>query len=146
MILFICLLFVIFFIIFFTISCVTYENSHLRISIIFGVFAIVIFIFGLFHGFINYPPTEGTQQGFITAVDLEGVYFRRYEIYVKSNGYTEQGDETKYLIYENENELAEQLKDYIGKEVKLHYAHKGGYIGWRSCGTYHIVSVELVEE
>lgn len=101
---------------------------------------------GCFNGFINYPPTEGTHQGIITAVDLEGAYFRRYEVYLKSSGYTTQSDETAYKIYEYEKDLAEELRQCIGKEVKLNYGHDGGYIGWKSCGTYHIKSVEVIGE
>lgn len=108
--------------------------------------AIVCIILGGIFGFTSYPPTEGTHQGVITAVDLEGKYFRRYEVYLKSSGYTTQSDETVYKIYDYETELAEELKDCIGKEVKLTYGHDGGYITWDSCGTYHIKSIELVEK
>ncbi len=108
------------------------------------VSAISLAIGGLF-GFINQPATEGTHQGVVTAVDLEGVYFRRYEVYLKSSGYTTQSDETTYKIYDYEKDLAEELKSCIGKEVKLNYGHDGGYIGWNSCGTYHIKSVEVIE-
>lgn len=114
------------------------------------ILSVIMCIIGCFHGFINYPKTEGTHQGVITAVDLEGVWFRRYEIYLKSNGYTSNSDglseETKYLIYDYETELAEKLKECVGKKVKLSYGHDGGYIGWKSCGTYHIKNVEIVEE
>lgn len=116
------------------------------IGIILIILSIGILIFGCFHGFINYPKTEGSHVGIVTAVDLEGIYFRRYEVYLKSSGYTNQSDETVYKIYDYENELAQQLKEYLGKKVKLTYGHDGGYIGWKSCGTYHIKSVELVEE
>jgi len=115
-----------------------------------GLMLLLIFlglsIFGCFHGFINYPRTEGTHTGIISAVDLEGVYFRRYEVYLKVSNYTTQGDETIYRIYENEPELAEKLKGMVGKQVKITYGHDGGYIGWKSCGTYHIKNVEVVEE
>ena len=110
------------------------------------ILAIGMTIFGFFHGFINYPKTEGVHQGVITAVDLEGVHFRRYEVYLKSSGYTNQSDETIYKIYDYETELAEQLQSAIGKTVKLYYGHDGGYIGWKSCGTYHIKRVEILEE
>ena len=110
------------------------------------ILALVMMIVGCFTGFINHPKTEGVHQGVVTAVDLEGIYFRRYEVYLKSSGYTTQSDETAYKLYEYETELANELKDCIGKEVKLHYGHDGGYIGWKSCGTYHIKSVELIEE
>ena len=122
------------------------HDTFIVLGIIFSVFTIIVFVYGCLHGFINYPRTEGTHQGVITAVDLEGIYFRRYEIYLKSSGYTEQSDETKYLIYDYESDLASQLQDCIGKKVKLHYGHDGGYIAWNSCGTYHIKSVELVVE
>ena len=120
------------------------EKKYAFLSLISFVILIIALVVGCFNGFIDYPATEGTHQGVITAVDLEGKYFRRYEVYLKSSGYTTQSDETVYQIYEYEKELAEELKEYIGKEVKLSYGHDGGYIGWKSCGTYHIKSVELV--
>lgn len=134
--------------VFIGVACYSWEHDGLGVVgfLISWLIAIIIFIFGCFHGFINYPPTEGTHQGVITAVDLEGNWFRRYEIYLKSSGYTEQSDETVYLIYEYEEELAEELKDAIGKEVKLHYGHDGGYISWNSCGTYHIKDVEIIDK
>ena len=100
----------------------------------------------MFHGFIVHPKTEGIHQGVITAVDLEGVHFRRYEVYLKSSGYTNQSDETTYRIYDYETELAEELMNAIGKTVKLYYGHDGGYIDWKSCGTYHIKRIEVLEE
>ena len=123
-----------------------YEKIWATVCAICFVTALGLSIFGCFHGFINYPATEGTHQGVITAVDLEGIYFRRYEVYLKSSGYTEQSDETKYLIYADEKDLAEELQSLIGQKVKLYYGHDGGYIGWKSCGTYHIKSVEKVED
>lgn len=130
------------------VSAASYEHEDLflGIGIIAFILSIVIFIFGCFHGFINYPATEGTHQGVITAVDLEGVYFRRYEVYLKSSGYTGQSDETKYLLYDYETDLAKELQDAIGRTVKINYGHDGGYIGWKSCGTYHIKSIEIIEE
>ena len=135
-------------IIFFIIADNSWQHKKLfaGIGIVLIILTFVVFIFGCFHGFINYPPTEGTHQGVITAVDLEGNWFRRYEVYLKSSGYTTQSDETVYLVYENETELIEKLKNAIGKEVKLHYGHDGGYIAWNSCGTYHIKDIEIIEE
>lgn len=154
MIVFLCILFAVLAIVFF---CMSFdwdngEGWQLVLSAICGIISVVILIFGMFNGFVYYPKTEGTHVGIITAVDLEGKYFRRYEIFLKSGGHSsdytesEQSDETKYLIYETEEGLAKQLKECIGKKVKLHYGHDGGYIGWKSCGTYHIKSVELLGE
>lgn len=108
--------------------------------------AVFIFVYGCFNGYIDRPKTEGVHQGIITAVDLEGIYFRRYEVYLKSSGFTGQSDETKYCIYEYETELAEQLHQAIGKTVKLYYGHDGGKINWKSCGTWHLKSVEILKE
>ena len=133
------------------VALVTYEDSVMGLSVLFWILTFIIIVIGSFTGFVNYPPTEGTHQGEIIAIDLEGAYFRRYEIYLKSNGFTSNSDgnisnETKYLIYEHETELAEQLKNAIGKTVKLNYGHDGGYITWKSCGTYHIKSIEILED
>ena len=148
MLVFLCILFTVLAVVFLVLGSDYYNGEAWQevLSVICGIISAVILIFGMFNGFIYYPKTEGSHVGVITAVDLEGKYFRRYEIYLKSSGYTEQSDETKYLIYETEEDLAKQLQECIGKKVKLHYGHDGGYIGWRSCGTYHIKNVELLGE
>ena len=138
-----CVIFIVSFIVAANSRNVVFGDTVCVIGIIFFVLTIVLCITGCVTGFINYPKTEGTQQGVITAVDLEGVWFRRYEVYLKSSGYT--GEETVYKIYEYETELAKELKENIGKEVRLNYGHDGGYIGAFSCGTYHIKSVENIE-
>lgn len=124
-----------------------YDSDGGAITFLIGaVLFISMFIIGITHGFINHPATEGTHQGVITAIDREGIIFNHYKIYLKSSAYTSQGDETEYCAYLDETELVNQLKEYIGKQVRLNYSHKGGYIGIKDCGTYHIDSVELVEE
>ena len=110
------------------------------------IIAVILFAVGVFHGFINHPKTEGTHQGEVMAVDLEGIHFRHYDIYLKTSAYTDQDDEIKYCIYDYEEDLKNQLNDAIGKKVKLHFGHDGGYIGWKSCGSYHIKSVEVLED
>lgn len=116
--------------VFFCIASASYEHEigFEVTGLILLILTVCVSVFGCVHGFIDYPQTEGTHQGVITAVDLEGKWFRRYEVYLKSSGYTTQSDETAYLVYENEKELVEKLKNAIGKEVKLHYGHDGGYI------------------
>lgn len=127
--------------------CFIEENLAVGIiGIIMTLFSIGIFINGCINGFINYPKTEGTHVGMISAVDLEGIYFRRYEVYLKTSDYTTQTDETIYRIYEYEKELLEKINTMVGKQVKITYGHDGGYIGWNSCGTYHIKNIELIEE
>ena len=81
-------------IVFFFIGESTYEDKCFVAMCISFVLAGCIFIYGCFNGFTYFPPTEGVHQGIITAVDLEGKYFRRYEVYLKSSGYTTQSDET----------------------------------------------------
>ena len=134
--------------VFFCIASASYEHEigFEVTGLILLILTVCVSVFGCVHGFIDYPQTEGTHQGVITAVDLEGKWFRRYEVYLKSGGYTTQSDETAYLVYENEKELVEKLKNAIGKEVKLHYGHDGGYIAWNCCGTYHIKDVEIIED
>lgn len=151
MIIFFMFLFLILSIVCFAISDIIWSDNVFIMSFLFGIIFIIILVFGIFHGFIYYPPTEGTHHGIITAVDLEGIYFRRYEIYLKSGGFTQDSNgkmsnETKYLLYESEKDLADKLKSAIGKEVKINYGHDGGYISWKSCGTYHIKSFEIIDK
>lgn len=144
------ILFFILGIVLWTVTAASEEFTPFIIGTVFLIIACIICIYGCFHGFINYPPTGGTRIGTVTAIDLEGVYFRRWEVYLKSDGFEysdgKVSNETKYLLYENETEILEQLREYQGKKVKLYYGFEGGYIRWNSCGTYHIKSIELLEE
>lgn len=130
----------------FAIACENEEGWSIAMCLMSLIIGTILLFYGKFNGFIEHKPTEGVHQGVITAVDLEGQWFRRYEVYLKSSAYTTQGDETKYLIYDYEKELAEELQNAIGKSVKLYYGFDGGYIKWNSCGTYHIKKVEILEE
>lgn len=128
------------------IAKITWEDKwHIgsSISVIMFIFFVV---FGIINGFINYPKTEGTHQGIITAIDQEGIIFNHYKIYLKSSSYTNQSDETVYCAYLYETELVNNLKENIGKQVQLKYGHDGGYIGIKNCGTYHIKNFEIVKE
>lgn len=122
------------------------DGKGMILCVISFLLGIALLIFGIIHGFLNYPATEGTHQGTLTAVDMEGYFFRRYKVYLKSSAFTEQGDETEYCVYLYEDDLSNELKKAIGKKVKLHYSHPGGYIGYNSCGTYHVDNVEIIED
>ena len=150
MVLFICLIFLS---IGFTMLWYGLDEFEDKIASIGGIILLIgigFSIFGIFHGFVNYPASEGVHQGTITAVDREGYIFNHYKIYLKSNGRntndTSVSDETEYCLYLNESELANIAKEYIGKTAKVYYSHPGGYIGMKSCGTYHIDKIELIEE
>ena len=150
MILFLCLLFLIIGIVVFTIGFEDIDGEPMLAGAIMMLIGFCFGVFGLFHGFINYPASEGIHQGTITAVDREGYIFNHYRIYLKSNGRSTNNDtisdETEYCLYLNESELANTAKEYIGKTTKIYYSHPGGYIPYNSCGTYHIDKIELVEE
>ena len=150
MILFLCLLFLIIGIVVFTIGFEDIDGEPMLAGAIMMLIGFCFGVFGLFHGFINYPASEGIHQGTITAVDREGYIFNHYRIYLKSNGRSTNNDtisdETEYCLYLNESELANTAKEYIGKTTKLYYSHSGGYIPYNSCGTYHIDRIELIEE
>lgn len=150
MILFICLIFLFIGWIMLWYGLDEFEDKIASIGGIMLLIGVGFLIFGIFHGFVNYPASEGIHQGTITAVDREGYIFNHYKIYLKSNGRnsndTSVSDETEYCLYLNEGELANIAKEYFGKTVKIYYSHLGGYIGMKSCGTYHIDKIELVEE
>lgn len=150
MILFICLIFLFIGWIMLWYGLDEFEDKIASIGGIMLLIGVGFLIFGIFHGFVNYPASEGIHQGTITAVDREGYIFNHYKIYLKSNERNSNdasvSDETEYCLYLNEGELANIAKKYLGETVKIYYSHPGGYIGVKSCGTYHIDKIELVEE
>ena len=133
-------------------------------SILCGILGIVCFTtlfiapiaIGSLHGYINYNASNDKDLARITAVtqeqDLMHTYYK-VEVEYLTNTPQQQGlvtnnrieKDTFYCYYEDQ-ELVQQLKDNMYKELWIISGYKGGYETWKDFGTKLIKRIELKEE
>ena len=88
--------------------------------------------------FIVLDNGEGSTIGTITSVDKN--FFGTTAVYVKTSETTQE----KLCI--EDNELSEQAKSLIGKEVKVSYGTRVGLYSTGKCGQAPIEKIEVVSE
>lgn len=77
--------------------------------------------------FFNINTTKGSHTGYVTAVDQEGIFFRNYRVYFKTDTSSSQEDE--YCVNRNNQKLAEQLKEVASQKRLVTIDYKG-FIGF----------------
>lgn len=132
-----------------------HEDAFIGTGIITIGVAILLIIYGFFHGFIDYKESNDKDLARITAVTQEQNFLHTYfkvEVEYLTNTPTQDGvlqkreieKDTFYCYYENE-ELVKKLKDNIYKEVWIISGYKGGYETPKDFGTKLIKDIEIKE-
>lgn len=110
-----------------------------EIGLGFGMLFMAIFISSMFAlPFIVLDNGAGSTIGTITSVDKN--FFGTTAVYVKTSETTQE----KLCI--EDNELSEQAKSLIGKEVKVSYGTRVGLYSTGKCGQAPIEKIEVVSE
>ena len=110
-----------------------------EIGLGFGMLFMAIFISSMFAlPFIVLDNGTGSTIGTITSVDKN--FFGTTAVYVKTSETTQE----KLCI--EDNELSEQAKSLIGKEVKVSYGTRVGLYSTGKCGQAPIEKIEVVSE
>ena len=110
-----------------------------EIGLGFGLLFMAIFISSMLTlPLIVLDNGEGSTIGTITSVDKN--FFGTTAVYVKTSETTQE----KLCI--EDNELSEQAKSLIGKEVKVSYGTRVGLYSTGKCGQAPIEKIELVSE
>ena len=110
-----------------------------EIGLGFGLLFMAIFISSMLTlPLIVLDNGEGSTIGTITSVDKN--FFGTTAVYVKTSETTQE----KLCI--EDNELSEQAKSLIGKEVKVSYGTRVGLYSTGKCGQAPIEIIELVSE
>ena len=103
---------------------------------IIPVFGLLMFLTGM--GFIVLDRGSGATIGEITSVDKN--FFGTTAVYIK----TSETEQEEYCI-EN-NEVADQAKELIGKKVKVSYGERVGIYSTGRCSQAPIEKIEVVNE
>lgn len=138
------------------------EKGYIDGEIISGVIGVLIIlaiivipIYAIFHGIIDYKESNDKDLARITAVTQEQSLFKTYykiEVEYLTNTPTQEGmiqnknieKDTFYCYYEDK-ELVQKLKDNMYKELWIISGYKGGYETWKDFGNKLIKDIELKE-
>ena len=84
---------------------------------------------------------EGEHNGYITAIEQKGIFYRNWHVYVKTDNSSSQED--SYCVPESEKELVKQAKqaNKARKQVIVHFKGVRG-IGYGLCDFAQITSIE----
>lgn len=139
------------------------EKGYIDVEIIgaiVGLLCVVGIIFailyGTYHGFTDYKPSNDKDLARIVAVTQKQEGSRVYyqiDVEYLTNTPTQDGvlqkkdieKDTYYCYYEDE-ELVKQLKDNLYKEVWIITGYKGGYETYKDFGDHLLKKIELKEE
>lgn len=120
-----------------------------------GLIAFIILLVEIFHGFIDYKPSNDKGLARITAVTQEQDVFKTYykvKVEYLTNTPTQSGVVTNYNIekdtfycYYEDEELVNKLKNNMYKELWIISGHKGGYESYKDFGTKLIKDIEFKE-
>ncbi|MBQ3413977.1 MAG: hypothetical protein IJH39_01220 [Clostridia bacterium] len=122
----------------------------------FVIGLLLAIFYGIYHGYIDYKPSNDKDLARITAVTQKQEFSRvYYQIDVEyltntpvQDGVLQKKDiekDTYYCYYEDE-ELVKQLKDNLYKEVWIITGYKGGYETYKDFGDHLLKKIELKEE
>ena len=103
---------------------------------------------GLYFWVCNWTYSKGTRAGSLIKISYKGVVFKTYEGQLNLGGFQNNPNGVTGNIWEFsvwKDEVYEELQDYEGKQVKLHYRQKYKAMPWQGDTDYFIYKVELVE-
>lgn len=107
-------------------------EDNFELKVIGGlILGIILFILALSP--IRWNTEQGgTHNGYITAVDQEGIFYPNYHIFVKTDNQSSQED--SYCVPQYNRVLADQLKAYSRSKTRVNIEYVGirGY-GWHLC-------------
>lgn len=127
------------------------DETYFIGTIVIGLLMFFVpILFGVFHGYTNYYPSNDKDLARITAVTLEqgGIinnphYRIEVEYLTNSNGSVET--DTFYCYVDN-NQLLEKAQNNLYNEVWIITGYKGGYETYKDFGTNLLKEIWTKEE
>lgn len=114
-----------------------------KIIVIIIIASPILFMTALFFVVISYG--SGQHTGYITAVDQEGLLFKNYDVWIKTELSSSQEDQ--YCISRFDSELADKIKEASEKRQRVTIKYTN-YVTMRPdyCQAEYINSFELAED
>ncbi len=112
--------------------------------IVYSFVCTVIVGFCIFLSMIRIDTTrDGEHTGFVTAIQKEGLFYKNYTIFFKTDNQSSQED--SYCVQEWDGNIADNLRDANKSRqlVTIHYTGVSG-LGWNLCALQKITSFEVV--
>lgn len=99
---------------------------------------------GIYLGICNWTYSKGQRSGLLNKISYKGVVWKTYEGELNMGNFEAgmPGSTWKFSVWKDE--IYEQLQDYQGQQVKLHYRQKIKPMPWQGKTDYFIYEVELI--
>lgn len=111
-------------------------------KILFKLFIGIIIIIGLYFSFLYFVSySDGVRAGELVKFSHKGVIFKTWEGEI-SQGVSE-GQTFIFSVEDDEKQVIENLNEFQGKLVKLHYFERFKNLFWLGDTKYFITKVEL---
>lgn len=114
---------------------------------------LVLAIFAIFGGWFwwkfYFTYSEGNRSGLLQKFSHKGNFFKTYEgelvlNSVAANGTIMPYSNEKFYFSVADEKLGEQMENFEGRRVVVHYNQKNGIIPWRGETEYIVDSVRLL--
>lgn len=121
------------------------DEEKFMTIIAFGILALLM----AFFAFIIFPIriTTGTGEhiGYVTAVDKEGLFWKNYHVYFKTE--TESSQEDEYCVIRFDNELANKVKDEARNKTLVALKYKTFFsLNPSMCHASQITGIEAIKQ
>jgi hypothetical protein len=101
------------------------------------VIALAIFIYWRFH----FVVADGTQAGTLNIFQKKGIVFKTYEGKIILSGFKANVQSNEFSFSVTKESVAQQLLNFSGREVNLHYKQYFGSLPWRGMQKYIVDSI-----
>lgn len=108
------------------------------VKIVIGI-ATLVMLYICFLYFASY--SEGVRAGELVKFTYKGVIFKTWEGEI-SQGVSES-QRFLFSVEDKETQVIEDLNNYQGKRVKLHYFERYGTLLWLGDSKYFVTKVEI---
>lgn len=84
---------------------------------------------------------EGTQAGTLNIFQKKGILFKTYEGKIILSGFKANVQSNEFSFSVTSEPVAQQLLQYSGREVNVHYKQYFGALPWRGMKTFIVDSI-----
>lgn len=103
---------------------------------------------GIYLWVCNWTYSDGTRAGTLIKISRKGVLYKTYEGQLNLGGFQQSADGVSGNIWEFsvfKEDIYQQLQQFEGKQVKLHYRQKYKAMPWQGKTDYFIYKAEPVQ-
>ncbi|MFZ1705899.1 MAG: hypothetical protein WAT79_16255 [Saprospiraceae bacterium] len=119
-------------------------KSTLKKTLVLLIFAGILSS-TIYYFYRNWTVSEGTRTGVLYKISKKGKIFKTYEGQLQLGNTPIMSKESVWEFSVENKEVYQELQEFEGQNVKLHYKEKENAFPWQGDTDYLVFQVELVE-